>query len=487
MRKITLGLSLLAGLFAVGQNTAVPVLNVTASEGQKLIPLGKGMLNQNSPIAGLGIHGTYNYPQSASDSAHGVFDFATAVETFQLNTYEVQSSDFTQYLQPVYIDSNVITSFSVANGGNAYVNVMSAGNMFDPRSPIYDPTGLDQTALLYPTQQYVLDTVAILGAYTNSNGVFNDTLYVTVAVGPASALGAAASATVLWEPITQTPSKGDTSFFDVPFINPSKLLTNASSVQGPIADIHVFKYPFTRADSVVGNAQGLIFKSYILDSKKMNGGQPIIVKDGQIVSTTYTFVPGRSPVANQVVFSLPGSVSNATQNGFVGALFSTVSSPSSTPPAQGYFYDTSSPRYNNYGLVYTSKQRYSGYTGNEAFINSIFIPWTNSYPRIIYAISYLPSAAGIKEYSPVGLTVSQNAPNPFSNTTIINYQLAENVPVSLDVFDITGQKVQTVSEGMMGTGAHQIVLNSANLQAGMYFYALTAGQDRVTKRMTVIR
>jgi len=82
-------------------------------------------------------------------------------------------------------------------------------------------------------------------------------------------------------------------------------------------------------------------------------------------------------------------------------------------------------------------------------------------------------------------SLGQNYPNPFRNSTGISYELASGAPVSLIVRDITGRIVMEQSEGYQPAGIHTLNLEAANLESGIYFYTLSAGNFNETKRMTV--
>ncbi|MFT3884988.1 MAG: T9SS type A sorting domain-containing protein [Flavobacteriales bacterium] len=86
-----------------------------------------------------------------------------------------------------------------------------------------------------------------------------------------------------------------------------------------------------------------------------------------------------------------------------------------------------------------------------------------------------------------GAGLGQNFPNPANSTTLIPYSLETSAKVSLDVYDMTGKLVKSVTEGQRAAGTYRIQLDTQDLKAGVYAYTLTAGQARITKRMTVVR
>lgn len=94
---------------------------------------------------------------------------------------------------------------------------------------------------------------------------------------------------------------------------------------------------------------------------------------------------------------------------------------------------------------------------------------------------------GVEEAGNSGIALSQNTPNPAtSGNTLINYSLANGAnSVTLEVYDITGQLVQSVNQGQQTAGQHTIDLNTANLGAGVYFYTLNVDGVKVTKKMVI--
>jgi hypothetical protein len=84
-------------------------------------------------------------------------------------------------------------------------------------------------------------------------------------------------------------------------------------------------------------------------------------------------------------------------------------------------------------------------------------------------------------------SLGQNMPNPFDNNTIIKYNLASNQMVSFEVVDITGKIVKSMDLGLNSAGQNQIELNANDFNKGIYFYTLTAGNSKMTKKMIVTK
>ncbi|MCD4682920.1 MAG: T9SS type A sorting domain-containing protein [Bacteroidales bacterium] len=81
------------------------------------------------------------------------------------------------------------------------------------------------------------------------------------------------------------------------------------------------------------------------------------------------------------------------------------------------------------------------------------------------------------------LKVSQNIPNPFSKETMVQIELFDACNVSLEVTNLTGQKVLEINKGHLPVGIHNITLKADGLSLGLYFYTVNAGDAAVTKKM----
>jgi uncharacterized lipoprotein YddW (UPF0748 family) len=101
----------------------------------------------------------------------------------------------------------------------------------------------------------------------------------------------------------------------------------------------------------------------------------------------------------------------------------------------------------------------------------------------------------LSDDGPVPLTcaLSQNYPNPFNASTTIAFQLTEGVgPASLKIYNILGQEVTTLVDGMLPGGRHRVTWDGNTgagipVASGIYLCSLQAGNMRQTKRMILIR
>ena len=96
------------------------------------------------------------------------------------------------------------------------------------------------------------------------------------------------------------------------------------------------------------------------------------------------------------------------------------------------------------------------------------------------------------EITSTSLQLHQNAPNPFKQLTMINYQLAKPGLVNLKVYNIAGQLVKTLVSGQVGAGPHTVKWdgsdNSGNkVSSGIYIYRLQAENKDLTRKLVILR
>ena len=94
----------------------------------------------------------------------------------------------------------------------------------------------------------------------------------------------------------------------------------------------------------------------------------------------------------------------------------------------------------------------------------------------------------VLEYTPPRtFALEQNYPNPFNPSTTIQYQLAEEVKVRLEVYDLLGRKVATLLDNRIPAGYHEVSFDASSLASGVYIYRLVAGNFSKTRKMMVMK
>ena len=88
--------------------------------------------------------------------------------------------------------------------------------------------------------------------------------------------------------------------------------------------------------------------------------------------------------------------------------------------------------------------------------------------------------------------LGSNYPNPFNPTTTIIYSLAEDCNATLEIYNVKGQKVCTLANGMQESGYHQVIWNGTDennrsVSSGLYFYRLHNEDKTITKKMLMVK
>ncbi len=93
---------------------------------------------------------------------------------------------------------------------------------------------------------------------------------------------------------------------------------------------------------------------------------------------------------------------------------------------------------------------------------------------------------------PVATALMGNYPNPFNPTTEIRFALSEPGNVRIDVYNVKGEKVRTLVNGMMDATYHTVTWNgnddhNRTAGSGIYFYRMRAGKFTSTKKMILMK
>lgn len=122
----------------------------------------------------------------------------------------------------------------------------------------------------------------------------------------------------------------------------------------------------------------------------------------------------------------------------------------------------------------------------------------SDYSRHIYA-QRLNSGGGLgsgiltavrtkKSPLPMEFKLQQNYPNPFNPRTTIEYQLPVASKVSLKIYNVLGQVVATLADGVMNPGYRSAHWNANNFASGIYFYRFEATSvANPSKRFTQVK
>jgi len=83
--------------------------------------------------------------------------------------------------------------------------------------------------------------------------------------------------------------------------------------------------------------------------------------------------------------------------------------------------------------------------------------------------------------------LEQNYPNPFNPTTRIRFQIPQDGQVTLRVYNLLGQEVVTLADGIMEAGYHSVEWNASAVATGVYYYRMEAPGFSEVKKMMLLK
>lgn len=123
------------------------------------------------------------------------------------------------------------------------------------------------------------------------------------------------------------------------------------------------------------------------------------------------------------------------------------------------------------GYVTSTQDNVAVSTGQMTMVNFMLSTVSNSDDIV------LPALFALNSY-----------PNPFTANTAISFSLSKTNAVKLEIYNLKGQRVITLLDGLMNAGEHSISWNGLDLyhrqvSNGIYLYRLTCGKEVLSKRM----
>jgi len=95
--------------------------------------------------------------------------------------------------------------------------------------------------------------------------------------------------------------------------------------------------------------------------------------------------------------------------------------------------------------------------------------------------------SGSSNEVPSDYSLSQNYPNPFNPTTHVKFTLPKDGNVSLKVYDMLGNEVETYVNGFLKAGLYNADIDGSNWASGVYFYKLVTSEFTATKKMMLVK
>jgi len=162
---------------------------------------------------------------------------------------------------------------------------------------------------------------------------------------------------------------------------------------------------------------------------------------------------------------------------------------------------------NSNWMYSTTSTYYSFFNGSMHQIgekeDNRYVDWTYFYPERRKMVQF--ALSGIWIYD-IDVTVSEadivvnskktenitNYPNPFNPSTTITFSLIDEGKVTLEIYNIKGQKVRTLVNQTFSKGQHQVVWDSLDdnqrtLTSGVYFYRYQTKDENVIRKMLLLK
>ncbi len=147
------------------------------------------------------------------------------------------------------------------------------------------------------------------------------------------------------------------------------------------------------------------------------------------------------------------------------------------------------------GILCDSGSQYDGlYHNHERIMEGTSVK-VSQYSKTMYVafdsvagiITNEPSGIAVEEEVQGAFAVDQNSPNPFNPTTSISFTIPEGNHVMVEIYNVSGQKVDTLVNDFLDAGKHSVVWDASGLSNGVYFYTVKSGDFSKTMKMTLLK
>ncbi|NQT26151.1 T9SS type A sorting domain-containing protein [candidate division KSB1 bacterium] len=129
---------------------------------------------------------------------------------------------------------------------------------------------------------------------------------------------------------------------------------------------------------------------------------------------------------------------------------------------------------------------YEPETGEQVLLGADPIPST--FKAILVQYKDLETAVESEDLvKPTEFSLDQNYPNPFNPQTNITYSLKSTGRVRLVLYNVQGQEVAVLVDGIKTSGTHQVTFNAKSLNSGVYFYRINTDQGTLSKKMMLMK
>lgn len=115
------------------------------------------------------------------------------------------------------------------------------------------------------------------------------------------------------------------------------------------------------------------------------------------------------------------------------------------------------------------------------------VDWASAYADGIHTNGIVSIGDNDLTTIPKSFALDQNFPNPFNPSTTIQYALPTTAKVTLRVYNLIGQEVATLVNGVQAPGIHKVSFQGQNLPSGLYLYTLETPNTRLSRKMILMK
>ena len=133
----------------------------------------------------------------------------------------------------------------------------------------------------------------------------------------------------------------------------------------------------------------------------------------------------------------------------------------------------------NFGIIFSTYSDMWGMAGESlvgCYINGV-----------LYGDTTLTGIENIYNEIPSSFSLGQNYPNPFNSSSKFKFEISKLGNVKISVYDVQGREVQTLVNERLNAGTYEVKFDGSMLTSGVYFYQLTSGTFKETRRMLMIK
>jgi|WetSurMetagenome_2_1015567.scaffolds.fasta_scaffold17151_2 photosystem II stability/assembly factor-like uncharacterized protein len=158
---------------------------------------------------------------------------------------------------------------------------------------------------------------------------------------------------------------------------------------------------------------------------------------------------------------------------------------------------------NSFVRITGGLNEYHIYNGNVTSINALYNYWDPLDPSMIFNVQYSPylsndplpritSPNSQWANLPNDLELAQAYPNPFNPTTTISFNLNSPQQVSVDIYNVMGQKVRDLSNEYRQSGTVSLIWDGKDntgqtAATGVYFCSIRTDTKQQTVKLTILK